>query len=206
MVPLHRFKAVIFDFDGVLVDSERLAARAWTLLGHELSAGLTPVTLGQIAGKLDRHIAPALFPGRDPVACVARKQQIERDLEDQGELSCITATIEFARRISSTHKLAVCSSSRPPRIQRILTRFNALDLFPTIVGQVDGEECKPSPAPYLKALRLLSLSAAEACAIEDSPTGLIASKSAGLFSIQLLHDGLSPSPQADVVIPSCKVL
>lgn len=205
MIPLTNFRAVIFDFDGVLVDSETLQARAWTQLASELGSPRT-VAVSEIAGKLDRHLAPALFPSHDPVFSASRKQSIERDMEAAGGLRCVAETIDFARRVAVTHTLAVCSSSRPERINRLLSHFEVGGLFSVIVGQVAGEDCKPSPAPYLKALRLLGLSATDACAIEDSATGIAAAKAAGLYTFQLLHDGMPVCPAADTIIRSCAEL
>lgn len=206
MLSIDRFKAVIFDFDGVIIDSETVQARAWGALAAELGLAETTVSIGQIAGKLDRHIAPELFPTYDPAHCVRRKHLIQLEMEEQGGVFCIEETLEFARRIGASHRLAICSSSRAERIREVLDLHNMTPCFEVIVGQLPGEECKPSPAPYLKTLRLLSLPPADACVIEDSPTGITAAKAAGLFTFQLLHDGMAPNPHADAVIRSAREL
>jgi HAD superfamily hydrolase (TIGR01509 family) len=201
MISISRFKAVIFDFDGVIIDSERLQARAWCGVAAELGLGRT-VGVHETAGKLDRHIAPELFPGQDHDWCIRRKKLIEQALESEGGPAYIEPTLALAGRIAGTHRLAICSSSSPGRIREVLGGRGLVSRFEVIVGQEPGDECKPSPAPYLKALRLLGVSAGEACALEDSPTGLTAAKGAGLYAIQLLHDGVGACELADAVVRS----
>ena len=201
MISVARFNAFIFDFDGVLVDSEVLQARAWSRLAGELRLGTT-VQVHQIAGKLDRHIAPELFAGQDVNWCVTRKQVLEQELEEASGIPYIDASLDLARRLSTTHRLAICSSSSASRIRRMLDSRGVLPLFSAIVGQEPGEACKPSPEPYRKALRLLDVHAEQACALEDSLTGTTAAKAAGLYVIQLLHDGLPESPLADAIVRS----
>jgi beta-phosphoglucomutase-like phosphatase (HAD superfamily) len=230
MVSIGRFRAVIFDFDGVIVNTEGVQARAWSAVAEELGVDVK-VTVGRIAGKLDRHIAPELFPGHDPVWCVWRKSRAQVEMEERAGIEYIHETLELARRIRGTHKLAICSSSRTERIAEVLGKWeggknfrfeiskeenaaqraaakrgdgNALGWFDVIVGQVTGEECKPAPGPYLKALRLLGVGAGEACAVEDSPTGIAAAKGAGIFTVQLLHEGMEVNPMADAVITSAE--
>jgi HAD superfamily hydrolase (TIGR01509 family) len=204
MMSIERFRAVIFDFDGVIIDSETVQARAWCAVAAELGLADAKVTVGQIAGKLDRHIAPQLFPDHDHAQCIRRKSQIQIELEEQVGIVYIDETLELAGRIAGAHRLAICSSSRAERIREVLRPKGIVDRFEVIVGQMAGEECKPSPAPYLKALRLLGLSAGEACAIEDSHTGITAAKGAGIYTVQLLHDGMTPSPLADTVVRSAR--
>lgn len=204
MVSIEQFKAVIFDFDGVIIDSETVQARAWCAVAAELGLADMSVTVGQIAGKLDRHIAPQLFPDHDHGHCIQRKNRIQFQLEEQGGIVYIDETLELAGRIAGSHRLAICSSSREARIREVLRPKGIVNRFETIVGQVPGEECKPSPAPYLRALRLLGVSAGEACAIEDSHTGITAAKGAGIYTVQLLHDGMPPSSLADAVVRSAR--
>jgi beta-phosphoglucomutase-like phosphatase (HAD superfamily) len=204
MVSIERFKAVIFDFDGVLIDSEAVQARAWGAVAVELGFADMEVTVGQIAGKLDRHIAPELFPDHDPQVCVRRKSRIQVEMEERVGIVYIDETLELAGRIGGSHRLAICSSSRAERIKEVLRPKGIVEQFEVIVGQVAWEECKPSPGPYLKALRLLGITAADACAIEDSHTGITAAKGAGIYTVQLLHDGMTPSPLADAVVRSAR--
>ncbi|HZZ44260.1 MAG TPA: HAD family phosphatase [Tepidisphaeraceae bacterium] len=203
MVSIQRFKAVIFDFDGVIIDSERVQLQAWNAVMAELGVK-GEMTLGQIAGKLDRHIAPEFLPGHEVVRCVQRKNEIQTKLEASCGVICIEETLELVERMAGSHRLGICSSSGEGKIREVLRGRGVEGRFEVVVGQVAGEDCKPAPGPYLKVLRLMGLEAGEACVIEDSPTGIAAAKGAGLFVIQLLHEGMTVNPGANAVVRSAK--
>src|SRR4051794_27016168 len=110
MLDLSRFRAVIFDFDGVIVDSEPLQARAWTRLGRELGMHDCDVSVEQIAGRIDADLAPQLFPAFDAARCVQRKAELEAQMVAAGELEPVEGVEELLRRLARTHRLAICSS------------------------------------------------------------------------------------------------
>jgi HAD superfamily hydrolase (TIGR01509 family) len=204
MINFSRFKAIIFDFDGVLVDSETLQARAWTRVAQELGRSAV-ITAGHIAGKIDQDIVHELFPGADMRHCMDRKWCIESKMVEAGELEAIAETITFARRMSETHRLAICSSSRRENIIKRLEPTGITCLFHTIMGRLDGVPHKPAPDHYLLTLEALKLEADEACAVEDSPPGVAAAKAAGLFTIQLQHPYLARAA-ADIHVGSLNEL
>ena len=105
MVSIERFSAVIFDFDGVIVDTERLQAVAWGRVAAEL--GIAPVgEVAQIAGKLDRFIAPALFPAHDAAWCIGRKNQLHEKMEADAGVTYIHETLDLARRLAGRKRMA----------------------------------------------------------------------------------------------------
>jgi HAD superfamily hydrolase (TIGR01509 family) len=200
MIDLTRFQAIVFDFDGVLVDSETLQARCWTLIARELGLDRGEIRADEIAGQLDRELVLHLFPGSDPAQCLARKSELESSLEAAGELQPVPGAVDFVRRAGATHTLAICSSSRPEPIRRRVAALGLLDSFSVIQGRVEGAMHKPAPDLYLRTLESLALVPQAACAIEDSLPGVKAAKSAGLYTIQLLHVGMPRSELADAHI------
>jgi len=205
IVDLSRFGAIIFDFDGVLVDSETLQARAWTRVAQELQLEKI-VTAQDIAGKIDEDIVYELFPREKAAWCRDRKWCVESEMVAAGELEAIADTVHFAQRMSRTHRLAICSSSRRENILNRLEPLGIAPLFHTIMGRRDGVPHKPAPDHYLLTLEALSLEAREACAIEDSPPGVAAAKAAGIFTIQLQHDYLPRAAAADLHVRSLREL
>ena len=198
---LRRFSAVIFDFDGVIVDSEVLQARAWEQLARELGHDGLHVTAAQIAGRLDSQIARELFGAEmDTAFCLQRKVALQEELEAQGELQFVPGVLELLPVLHRTHTLAICSNSYEDRVEAFLKQHNLLHWFRAVVGYRDGLAPKPSPQPYVRTLQRLGMGADAACAIEDSPPGIEAAKQAGLFAIQLVQEGIEPSPLADVHI------
>ncbi|MDQ7053429.1 MAG: HAD family phosphatase [candidate division KSB1 bacterium] len=198
---LRRFSAVIFDFDGVIVDSEVLQARAWEQLARELGHDDLRVSAAQIAGRLDSQIARDLFGAEVDVAfCLQRKVVLQEALEARGELRFIPGVLELLPALHRTHTLAICSNSYEDRVEAFLKQHNLRRWFRVVVGYRDGLAPKPSPQPYVRTLQRLGMAADGACAIEDSPPGIEAAKQAGLFAIQLVRAGIEPSPLADVHI------
>jgi HAD superfamily hydrolase (TIGR01509 family) len=197
VVDLSRFRAVIFDFDGVIVDSESMQARAWTQVGRELGLVDCLISVEQIAGRLDIELAPRLFPGCDARRCVERKAQLETEVEAAGELRLVQGVDSLVRRLARTHRLAICSSCHDELLRRRLALVGMTRFFPVVVGRTDGVLHKPAPDLYLNALAGLGVGAADACAIEDSLTGVAAAKAAGLHVIQLVHPGLPRAADAD---------
>jgi len=202
MVDLTRFAAVIFDFDGVIVDSETLQARAWTRVARELGADRCEVTAAQIAGRLDAELATELFAGFDAARCLDRKWRIEAEMESAGELRLVDGAAEAVRDLARSHELAICSSCREEVIVRRLDAAGLRSFFRHVIGRIEGMRCKPSPDPYLLALDRLGAQPHDACAIEDSPTGIASAKAAGIHAIQLLHDGMPCATDADEHVTS----
>jgi HAD superfamily hydrolase (TIGR01509 family) len=205
MIDLSRFSAIVFDFDGVIADSESLQCRAWNRLAVELGVDRT-VDPGYIVGRLDRDIGPELFPHVDAKWCLDRKYEHEMALINAGELQAIAHIDRLLDRVIQTHKIAICSSSERDVIEDRLDRLGLRKYFNLIVGRYEVTRHKPLPDPYLKAIELLGEPTEKICVIEDSPTGVMAARAANLFTIQLLHDGIPRAEGANEVIRSYEEL
>ena len=198
MTDLSRFRVIVLDFDGVIVDSETMQARAWTRVARELGGDHDrEVTARQIAGRIDLELAGELFPGCDSARCAARKAELERAMEAAGELRPVDGVERFVAARSRTHRLAICSSCHESVLVRRLDLVGMRRFFGVVVGRSEGLRHKPAPDLYLRTLEQLGASADEACAIEDSPTGVVAAKTAGLYTVQLLHPGMPHADEAD---------
>jgi HAD superfamily hydrolase (TIGR01509 family) len=202
MIDLSRFRAVIFDFDGVIVDSETLQARAWTAVAREVGQLGREIAVHQIAGRIDRELAAELFPECDGAWCAARKAQIESEMQAAGELKPIDGCERLLDRLGRSHLLAICSSCRADVLDRRLVELGLRAFLRAVVGRGDGVPHKPAPDLYQRTLALLGVPAHDACAIEDSATGVAAAKAAGIFTIQLAHPDLPRAANADAWIGS----
>ena len=201
MIDLSKFRAVIFDFDGVLVDSETLQLDAWRQAARELGLNEDQIDITRTAGRMDRHIVGELFPEPHAQACLNRKWEIQDEMENAGLLQPIPGAIDLLHRLATTHKLAIASSTWPIKIQRWIERSHLDGIFTAIVACGDQITCKPAPDCYLRALQMIGVTSADACAVEDSATGIAAAKAAGVFTIQLLHLYM-PRVDADAHIDS----
>lgn len=183
-------RAVVFDFDGVLADTERLhlrayqqvfGARGWRLdereyyddyLGYD-DAYLFETFSHRRGLALDAPMRDALF--REKVAAFAALVANGEALFP-GAAACVGALVDhFA--------LAIASGSLREEIVRVIAPAGLAPHFAAIVGADDVTRSKPAPDPYLEAVARLGVAPASAVAVEDSRWGLTAARAAGLRRI-----------------------
>jgi len=202
-------KALLFDYDGVLWDSEVAALRSWqetyTEYGQELSLDAYATRLGTVGGidlieELERLVG--FDVDRDAVAVrrAERKMELVRQLRPRpGVLTYLSQArvLGLAVAIVSTDDTEWITTGL-----RILGLLDAWDFIECAEG--DKRRAKPSPALYLAALERLGISADEAVSFEDSPNGIRAAKAAGIFCLGYANDVTRrfDLSQADVVVDS----
>jgi HAD superfamily hydrolase (TIGR01509 family) len=178
---------LIFDFDGLIVDSESPGFRAWSEIydshGCSLPFEKYSACIGTIGGfdlhrYLEEQAGISLDRGELETACNTRWREL---MKDQPLLPGIEATVDEAK--ARGVKLAVASSSTRLWVTRNLEKFGLLDRFDAICTRDDVSVPKPDPALYLLALERLGVKPDEAIAFEDSPNGILAAKRAGIFCI-----------------------
>lgn len=188
--------AVVFDFDGVIANSEPLHFRAF----RDVAA-----TRGLILSErdyYDRYLgfddvgafqamaadAGVSLTGEVIASLVSAKAVRLEELEHDGSVLFPGASDAIAR-MAARGPIAIASGAIRPEIVRVLDREGLRDLFPVIVSAEDTPASKPDPAPYRLAVKRLAahhrrpLAAAECVAIEDSRWGLQSARDAGLRTI-----------------------
>ena len=180
-------RALIFDFDGLIVDTEGPGFRAWSevyeahgcaLPFEKYSACIGTIGGFDLHGYLEEQSGRSFERSELERACKARWLELVNDQQLQpGIATCISAA--KARGL----KLAIASSSTRKWVARNLRRFGLLGQFDTVCTRDFVSAVKPDPALYLLALEKLAVTADEAIAFEDSPPGILAAKRAGLFCI-----------------------
>jgi HAD superfamily hydrolase (TIGR01509 family) len=181
--------ALIFDFDGLIVDSESPGFQAWSEVyathGCSLPFDKYSACIGTIGG-FDLHAYLEEQSGRSLDRAALEKACNTRWLElmrAQPMLPGIAACVSAAKRRGV--KLAIASSSTQKWVTRNLRKFELLDQFDAVCTSDDVGAVKPDPALYLLALERLGVEADEAIAFEDSPNGILAAKRAGIFCIAI---------------------
>jgi HAD superfamily hydrolase (TIGR01509 family) len=202
------FRAIVFDFDGLILDTEEPVYRSWLEVYHAHGEELPFERWIQIVGSTtagfhpQHHLEERL--GR-PLPKEVLDRRIGRRTElilAQAVLPGVVDHIESARALGL--KLGVASSSTRDWVSGHLARLGILDRFDCIRCRDDVPNAKPEPDLYLSVLDCLGVSAPEAFAIEDSPHGIAAAKRAGMKCVAIpnsITERLDLT-QADVVVRS----
>jgi HAD superfamily hydrolase (TIGR01509 family) len=199
-------RAVIFDFDGLILDTEEPVFRSWVEVYEEHGEQLPFERWVEIVGSTtigfhpQRHLEELI--GR-PLPQEVLDRRIGRRTEyvqAKELLPGVLQHLEEARTLGL--KLGVASSSTTGWVKGHLARLGILDRFHCLRCRDDVANVKPAPDLYLAVLECLGVAAAEAFAIEDSPNGIMAAKQAGLRCVAIpntITAGLDLS-RADVVL------
>jgi HAD superfamily hydrolase (TIGR01509 family) len=180
-------RALIFDFDGLIVDSESPGFQAWSELyathGCSLPFDKYSACIGTIGGfdlhaYLEEQSGRSFDRGELENACNERWLDL---MQEQPLLPGIASCVSMAK--ARGLKLGIASSSTQAWVTRNLRKFGLLDEFDAVCTRDYVDAVKPDPELYLLALKKLEVSADEAIAFEDSPNGILAAKRAGIFCV-----------------------
>jgi HAD superfamily hydrolase (TIGR01509 family) len=206
-------RALLFDFDGTLIDTESVDLRSWREVfeahGVDLPVDRFALRIGTLTGpdEFDELDALLTVPCDREAVTVARRRRERELLELEPLRPGVREYLEDARALDI--RTGIVSSSTRSWIDLNLARLGIVDGWAAIVcADGDTRRCKPSPALYLEALDALGVAPREAVAVEDSPNGIAAARGAGLFCVAI------PNPvtaaldfsQADLVLESLEAL
>jgi HAD superfamily hydrolase (TIGR01509 family) len=177
------FDAILFDNDGVLVDTEALYFQA----NREALAGVgveldeaTYVELFLREGLGAWHLAEARGVSAAGIEALrAARDRRYFELVDPAPL-VIPGVAELLPKLAARFRMAIVTSSEPVPFARTHARTGLLPHFELVLTRVDYQQSKPDPEPYLTAVARLGVPAARCLVIEDSERGLRAAKAAGL--------------------------
>lgn len=185
-------KAFIFDFDGVIVDSEKYWDKDAYDVYHSIAPSFTREDDAALKGRSIQDIYPMLV--RDFGVTMSEQEYrtviteyADRLYSERTELLAgIRALIDRLQRKSIP--IGIASSGELKYIHLILEKYGMMDIFDPIVMAADVGIGKPDPAVYLEAARLMGCTPAECVAYEDSKNGVAAAKAAGMTCIAIRHD------------------
>jgi len=203
-----RFRAAVFDFDGLLVDSEPGWARAEARLlerhGSRFTAEDAIATVGRSPDASIAIYAARL--GRGPEAHAALKAELLALVGDEYRAGFppMDGAVELVRALASVLPLALASNTGRELIEPALAGSPFAGAFRSVVTSSDVIHHKPAPDLYLLACERLGVAPADAVAFEDSPTGIRSARAAGLTVIAVPMAG-GPAPEgADLVLASLR--
>ncbi len=192
--------AVVFDMDGVLVDSEERWDRARRDLVAETGGTwkdeATHAMMGMSSPEWSAYVRDELGVPL-PVEEVNARVVAHLLAGYEEGLPLIPGAVEAVRRVAALGRpLGVASSSNREVIDLVLDRAGIAGLFSATVSSEEVARGKPSPDVYLEALARLGVAPAAATAIEDSSNGLRAAAAAGMRVVAVPHPAFPPAPDA----------
>jgi HAD superfamily hydrolase (TIGR01509 family) len=207
--PVGEIEVVVFDMDGVLVDSEEIwdeARRALTLehgLAWPESAQRDMMGMSSLEWSHYMHERVGLPETPDEISA-----EVVSRLEDiyWQHLPLLDGAVQAVERMAKRFRLGLASSSNRPIIELVLELAAIADCFEVTVSSEEVERGKPAPDVYLEALRRMKVAPGKATAIEDSTNGLLSAHAAGMLVVAVPNPVFPPRPDAlaaaDVVIDS----
>jgi HAD superfamily hydrolase (TIGR01509 family) len=204
----ERIEAVVFDMDGVLVDTEHLWDEVREALTEEWGGRYTPeaqeAMMGMSSPEWSRYLHEVVGLREPPE--VINAEVVRRMLERyEADLPVVPGAVEAVRRLAAAgYRLAVASSSNRELIDAVLRRLELTSVFDVTVSSEEVARGKPAPDVYLETARRLGVPPGRCVAIEDSASGIRAAHSAGMRVIAYPNRHYPPAAEvlglADVVV------
>ncbi|MDP5276550.1 HAD-IA family hydrolase [Chengkuizengella axinellae] len=201
-------KAIVFDFDGTILDTETPWYDVYLETYKDYGVDLPIEVWSQVIGTDGIHI---LYDYLQENATKEVNLQEVREITSKKHKQVMEkkelrpgVKAYFDEAKERGLRLAIASSSNREWVEYFLEKCNIRQYFEIIKTSDDVEKVKPDPALYLEAIKELEISADEAIAIEDSPKGAQAAKAAGLHCVTIPNDitKLLPFEEVDVQITS----
>jgi HAD superfamily hydrolase (TIGR01509 family) len=201
--------AVVFDLDGVIVDSEQVWDDVRQVYTRELGLTFPPeatrAMMGMSSPEWSRYMVESVGVPGPPEQVNA--DIVERMLARYGEAPpLIPGAVDAVRRIAARWPLAIASSSNAELIEIVLRTAGIDSLFRAAVSSEEVARGKPAPEVYLEAARRLGVDPARCGAVEDSHAGIRSAKGAGMWVVAVPNPHFPPDAAAlalaDVVLGS----
>ena len=177
-------KIIIFDLDGLLVDSQPLQYKAYNLVFSKYGF---PLSLDDWHEWIHKSMNPKMWIQKNKLPLDAEKIRAEKkkiyDKFIRDELELKTGARNLINKFYGKFRLCVASSSRIESIKSVLNKFNLESKFEIMISDTEMTKGKPYPDIFLRASALMNVKPEECVVIEDSVAGLKAAKAAGMACI-----------------------
>ena len=192
-------EAVVFDLDGVLLDSEQLWDKAREQLARERGGRWHDQAQRDMMGMSSLEWSRYMH---ETIGLPEPPEEISREVVERltalyrERLPAIPGAKEAVERLAADYKLGLASSSNRELIDLALELLGVAHLFAATVSSEEVAHGKPAPDVYLEAARRLGIEPARAAAVEDSQNGILAAKAAGMRVIAIPNRHFPPDEQA----------
>ena len=182
-------KAVIFDMDGVIVNSEPLHRKAYFDMFEEFNLNVSNRLYESFTGKSTSAICKELCKIFDlsishEKLMLSKRKHFKTIFDNDPEFQMIDGALSLIKNYFYNNlTLILASSASMTNINRIFKKFDLDKFFKAKISGADLKESKPNPEIFIKAAKLSGFNKSECVVIEDSTNGITASKSAGIYCI-----------------------
>ena len=192
-------EAVVFDLDGVIVDTEQVWDEVREQLvrerGGSWHGGAQAAMMGMSSLEWSRYMHDELGLAESPE--VINDEVVRRMLARYREdLPLIEGAVNAVRRLAAEFSLAVASSSNRPLIEAVLEQAGIAELFIVVVSSEEVARGKPAADVYVEAARRIAVEPTRCAAVEDSSNGIRAAHAAGMRVLALPNSHYPPAPDA----------
>jgi len=204
-------EAVIFDMDGVIIDSEPASAQSWVEVAKRHGLDWTTMqkicdeTIGMSQSGMNQKIKENFGEDFPVEELRAEKRIVFDDMFRKGQVPVKPGITELLKHLRENNfKTAIASSTYEQYVRQEMQQLNLIDLFDEIVTGDKVTRSKPAPDIFILACETLKLTHKECIVIEDSYNGVRAAKAAGIYTI-MIPDLLPPNDEmrslADQILP-----
>lgn len=200
-------KAILFDMDGVIIDSEPLHCRAFQKAMKQFGLDLTTEYCYQFIGNTDKYMIDVLIKDFHLPNTQDEIMKVKHDVLEQMELEegypPVPHVVDLIKHLSKHPvKLAIASSSPMNQIHFTAKSLNLSPYFHEYISGMDLKHSKPAPDIFLKAADMLGVLPSECLVIEDSFHGVTAAKAAGMACVGYYNEnsGKQDLSKADIIV------
>nr|WP_321222508.1 HAD family phosphatase [uncultured Psychroserpens sp.] len=202
------FKAVLFDMDGVIVDTEPLHHKAYYQMFNDINIDVPDALYASFTGQSTMDISNQLISyfnlplGAQTLTDIKRKH-FKSLFKNDTSLQLLDGVLDLIKDYHSNGMtLVLASSASMKNINRIFKRFDLDQYFSAKISGADLKASKPHPEIFIKAAKLSGQLPNDCFVIEDSTNGITAAKAAGIYCVgyNSLHSKDQDYSKADVVI------
>lgn len=195
---MSEIKGIIFDMDGVILDSESISDITWDRAAKDFNITMTSEILNSCRGSNKNDILARLhtiygnnFNADD---FLDKTGEYFTEIENKDGIPLMPFAKEILEYLQPKYKLALASSTKGPTVERQLTAAGVIKYFEKRITGEMVEHSKPNPEIYLRACKAAGLEPDECAAVEDSLNGVRSASAAGLKTI-MVPDKVQPTKE-----------